>query len=209
MLYSKHKNFIFVHIFKTGGTSITESLLPHVSNPILSLLNRVQRKPSYDRSKVQPCFKHATAAQIRDAVGPEVYDKAFTFAFVRNPFDLEVSLYKYLLRWEKGPNYLKINAMGGFSEFVKWHFGNGIRSQRSFLQNADGRMIVKFVGRFENLACDFRHVAQTLGVRASLKHENASVRKAYQCYYTCETEALIKEAYAEDLEFFDYAYEDR
>lgn len=70
-------------------------------------------------------------------------------------------------------------------------------------------MIVKFVGRFENLACGFRNVAQTLGVRASLKHENASVRKAYQSYYTCETKALIEKAYAKDLEFFDYAYEDR
>lgn len=207
MLFSKYRNFIFGHIFKTGGTSITESLLPHAPNPILSLLYRAQRKQSYVKRIVQPCFKHATAREIRDALGPRVYDETFSLAFVRNPFDLEVSLYKYLLRWKKGANYLKVNRMNGFSEFVQWRFDNGIRSQRSFLQDADGRVIVKFVGRFENLACDFKHVTQTIGIRASLEHKNASVRKAYQSYYTTQTKALIEEAYVEDLEFFDYSYE--
>ena len=63
------RDFTFVHIQKTGGTSIRVALgLPKV-----------------------PPGKHWSAARHRAALGREEWERRFTFAFVRNPWDRLVS----------------------------------------------------------------------------------------------------------------------
>jgi hypothetical protein len=68
MISHEHK-FIFVHVPKTGGTSI-ESLL--------------------DLSGA----KHNTARQYRNFF-PDVWKRYFSFAFVRNPWDRVLSFYMF------------------------------------------------------------------------------------------------------------------
>ena len=42
MLISDHKHFIFVHIYKTGGSSITRLLGPHVDERYRAQVTRVE-----------------------------------------------------------------------------------------------------------------------------------------------------------------------
>jgi sulfotransferase famil protein len=66
MISDRHK-FIFVHIQKTGGTSIEKVFEP------LADLRDVP-------------FKHASAAHYRESF-PDQFDSYFKFSFVRNPWD--------------------------------------------------------------------------------------------------------------------------
>jgi len=58
--------------------------------------------------------KHATALQIRDMLHPEVFASFFKCSFVRNPWDLQVSLYHYILEHPENPGYASTKDMGSF-----------------------------------------------------------------------------------------------
>ena len=206
MIYSKYNIFFFIHLYKTGGTSVTESLIPHCFHPVRVLLNCALHKPKYDRKLVQPCVKHATAVEIRTQLGADVYDKAFSFAFVRNPWDLEVSLYKYLCRWERGPNWSIITEMDGFDDFVHWRHQKRITTQFESLHDENDRSIVDFIGRFENLESDFLKASQMAGVTATLGRLNVSKRREYQRYYSKESISIVEKTYAEEIDLFSYTF---
>ena len=44
-------------------------------------------------------LQHLTALEVRERVGTEIYQKYFTFSFVRNPFDKVVSEYHWYLKY--------------------------------------------------------------------------------------------------------------
>jgi chondroitin 4-sulfotransferase 11 len=66
------KDVIFIHINKTGGTSV------------LNALNLTK--------------SHLTAKEIIEKVGRDKYENAYKFAAVRNPWDKALSHYKYRIK---------------------------------------------------------------------------------------------------------------
>ena len=78
--------------------------------------------------------------------------------------------------------------------------------QSEFVTDAEGRVIVDFVGRFERLAEDFAHVCRTIGVEAELPHVNPSRHADYRTYYSDHSRALVAEHFAEDIERFGYRF---
>lgn len=79
--------------------------------------------------------------------------------------------------------------------------------QKEFLTDRDGKLMVDFVGRFENLQEDFRHVCKTIGIECSLPHVNRSQHVDYRTYYNDKTIQLVYEHFKEDIEMFGYAFE--
>ena len=70
MLISKEKKFVFIHIPKTAGDSITEALREYCN--------------VVDTNK----YKHLHPRQIRNKYfGDGTWNQFFKFAFVRNPWD--------------------------------------------------------------------------------------------------------------------------
>ena len=70
----------------------------------------------------------------------------------------------------------------------------------------EGKLLVEFIGRFENLAEDFRHICEQLRVQAELGHAKPSQRGSYRDYYDAESEALVADCFAEDLALFGYRF---
>jgi hypothetical protein len=208
MLISHRHRFIFVHNCKAAGTSIREALAPYSSFPERYFWNRVKRRLGVP--VVLPYADvpaHATACQIRSAVGADLFASYFTFAFVRNPWDWQVSWYHYLLRHPDHPEHAPVRALRGFTEYIEWRTARDVLLQKHFVTDASGRVIVNFIGCFERLRADFGKVCERIGARALLPHLNGSRRGDYRAYYNRRTRALVGAAFREDVEFFDYRFE--
>ena len=207
MLISYHKKFLFVHIFKTAGTSITDSLARFCYRPDSTRPSNWMAFFSTNWTKIhrKPIKKHATATEIRDSLDREIFNSVFKFTFVRNPWDWQVSLYHYILENPENHGYEETMKMGSFRNFVfsreKLSF-----TQTSCLVDESGNLLVDFVGKFENLDEDFQTICHKVGISANLPHINKSKRTRYQGYYDAETRDLTARLYAEDIERFGYTF---
>ena len=94
----------------------------------------------------------------------------------------------------------------GFDEYIDWRVNGILRTQKAFLVDERGQQIVDFVGRFENLGGDFAEICNKLQINQRLPHVNRSRHAAYRDYYTDRTMHLVKEAFAADIDFFDYGF---
>jgi hypothetical protein len=207
MLISYRKKFLFVHIFKTAGTSITNSLAPYSYRPESTRPANWLTFLSANWKKIHrtPIKKHATALEIQDSLDSGIFDSFFKFSFVRNPWDWQVSLYHFILDRPHNPGFEATKAMGSFRNFVlsreKLDF-----TQTGCLVDETGKLLVDFVGRFENLEVDFQTICNRVGITATLPHINKSDRLGYRDYYDEETRALTARLYAEDIERFGYTF---
>lgn len=88
MLISNSKKIIFLHTWKTGGTSIKKALNSF----------RDKTSPFNDNNH----FKHITAVKLREyLVDKNIFDQYFKFLFIRNPWDVQVSYYFYVMQKKK------------------------------------------------------------------------------------------------------------
>ncbi len=207
MLVSYHKKFIFVHIFKTAGTSIADSLARYCYRPGSTRPSNWMAYLSTNWKKIHrmPIKKHATALEIRDSLDRGVFDSFFKFTFVRNPWDWQVSLYHYILEHPENRGHEETRRMGSFRNFVLSRVGLTF-TQTGCLTDADGNLMVNFVGKFENLDRDFGLVCEKVGISANLPHINKMQRSGYRDYYDSETRDLTAKLYAEDIERFGYNF---
>jgi hypothetical protein len=209
MIYSEDPGFCFVHVYKVAGQSVKLALrreqLKYVPGPLRAPVAKIVELPiAYT---FRPLDAHATAHQIRQWLGPEEWDRIFTFTFVRNPWDWQVSLYHFIQTNRLNYQRELVSSMT-FDEYIRWRVVEDKHLQSSFVLDAQGNSIVDFVGRFENLRDDFAHVCDTIGWNLELPHENASRHSTFRSYYTDETAALVGEHFAEDIERFGYSFDD-
>jgi hypothetical protein len=147
------------------------------------------------------------ARDLKEFLPSKFFDSYFKFAFIRNPWDWQVSEYHYILKSTDHEHHKLVNSFNDFSQYLQWRVKNGVRLQKDFITDEHGDLMVDFVGRFENLYADFEDICQRLDLQASLPHENKSRRKDYRHYYTPELISLVAEAYRDDVLFFGYQYE--
>ncbi len=212
MLYSPSHQFIFVHIYKTGGESVMAALRKYC--PVY-LRNRYVRKsvqllpavaqPMIDWREALVNRQHMTAEQIRYAMPPDLFEAAVKFAFVRNPWDWQVSEYAYACQSKAHPYHEQVRGFGNFKTYIRHKCENDTRLQCSFVYDMTGARLVQHVGRFETLNEDFARICTALGLDETLPHVNASKRKRdWRTYYDDTTFDLVREAYKLDIETFGY-----
>jgi len=181
------QDFIFIHINRTGGSSIEKALgipLEHMSAEI----------------------------KIRE-LGLETWENKFTFSVIRNPWDKVVSHYWH--RWNRDQAGIQTDEIG-FSEWVQLTYGQQdpryynkpkmFQPQVWWLADQAGKILVDKVIRFESLETGFNEVCQHLGITRELPHLKSSPREDYRHYYSPETRAIVQKWFNEDLEEFDYEY---
>lgn len=154
----------------------------------------------------QPYRKHAFASEIVSKMGYENYHSYFSFAFVRNPWDWQVSLYKFVLRDPNNHHHEIVKGFTDFSEYIEWRCAEEVRYQKDFIYSDSGDKLVDYIGRFEALENDFNHLCDQIGISASLPHLNISERKPYKEYYTPKTAKLVGDTYKPDIELFGYKF---
>ncbi|MEH6586806.1 MAG: sulfotransferase family 2 domain-containing protein [Halioglobus sp.] len=179
--------YVFIHINKTGGSSIEKALGIGLD--------------------------HSTALEKYRQLGHCAWQRKFTFTMVRNPWDKVVSHYHYRVRTNQTGLADKTVP---FAEWLQRCYVDHdpryydqprmFMSQRQWLVNEKDELLVEFIGRFENLAEDFGSICQRVGVAAELGHAKPSSRGSYRDYYDTASEALVREYFAEDLALFGYEF---
>jgi hypothetical protein len=178
----------FVHINKTGGSSIERALNLR--------------------------FKHKTALEIIAKVGRPQWDQAYTFAAIRNPWDRVVSHYHY--RAQTNQTNLGTDAIS-FAEWVQLTYGSqdpryydipmAFMPQINWITDREGQLLVKFICRFERLDADFKNVCAHLNrVAAPLPRLKASSHGPYRDYYDSATAKIVADWFHKDIQSFGYQF---
>jgi hypothetical protein len=218
MLISYSHRFVFIHVGKTGGMSMREVLKQYADEPEKFKIRRPARmngdKPNPLYAVWETLLLHAKARDVRKEVPAEVFDSFYKFAFVRNPWDLMVSMYHFILREPTAPRHEQVKAAGTFEGFVDWvavtadPFPKGItRLQSEMLTDEQGRLLVDYIGHYERLEEDFAQVAAKVGIADRLPHLNRSQHKDYRTYYSDRTRELVGECFRTDIELFGYSFD--
>lgn len=175
---------LFIHIAKTGGSSITEALNPNI-------------------------VKHGSLGT--PTTGEFMESFKFRFSFVRNPYTRFASAVLNL--GFATPETFTDFVLKTFAKEHEEKFKNLTFEWLSLLPQSKllyfkGKVEVDFIGRFEDFEGDLREVYFKLYEAAMLEvpHSNKGdySGKDYMKYYTPETKAIITKAYEEDFERLGY-----
>lgn len=112
-IISAENKFCFIHIYRTGGTTIQEAL----------------RKQVFDLKILNPL--HSTIEYTLDKF-PQVQNY-IKFSYVRNPYDLLISIYTDILTSGKNTDYLHIKDIG-FYKFIQWLYEVGMKREETSLE---------------------------------------------------------------------------
>lgn len=212
MIISPGRKFIFVHIPKTGGTSLALALEGRAHRDDILIgdtpkaVKRRGRVKALREKAAGRLWKHSTLADLQGAVGAT---GMFCFTLVRNPWDRAVSYY----HWLRGQGF-DHRAVGlaktlGFSDFLRhphtvdtlsgWPYGR-------YLQDASGQEHSALFIRLEHLEQDAAPLWDHLGFTLEIPHENRSERSGYRDYYDADLAAHLGQVCAEDIARFGYQF---
>ena len=140
----KKKKILFIHIPKTGGTSMASVFGEKASHENIRFY--------YEKEELNDYFK---------------------FAFVRNPYNRYASI---------------LDNLGTSAE----------KTQFSFIQ-IEGKIVMDFVGKFENIEEDWERVCKIIG-NYKLPHLNKGEHKPL----TEKQREHVRAFYDQDFKFFNY-----
>ncbi|MBP1150372.1 MULTISPECIES: sulfotransferase family 2 domain-containing protein [Methylocaldum] len=219
MLLSLKYNFLFVHIAKTGGTSIRDSLWRQKwTDPYRIPQFLCSKLSGMTGHKIGAKFpRHAKIIAAKEMLPREVFESLFKFAFVRNPWDLQVSSYHHIRR--ERPQL--ITHIDSFEAFLRWkldparppqyHADMSTELQSDYVIDLHGNTVVDFLGRYEFLAEDFETACKRIGIKTpKLPHSRKATdrRKDYRDYYNDVTAQLVADHYRPDIERFGYRFDE-
>lgn len=211
MLISFSHKFVFVHIPKTGGTSIRAALQRYHPFDQAMGNGRMQSLRDQYQAKLDAAgiFSHSAIRVAPLVLSQESLDTFYKFAVIRNSWEWVVSLYVYIKRFQGHPQHESVKDMS-FEEYLDWCFVQDHRPcqlQCKYVTDESGRMAVDFCCRFERLGEDFAQVCEKLGLTdVALPHLNKYRTRQYSDYYTPATRDLVHEYCREDVERFGFAY---
>jgi hypothetical protein len=153
----KKQKILFIHIKKTGGTSVEKVFQEKF--PDISIKSK----------------NHLVMTDYISKLGEPEIDKYYSFTIIRNPWDRITSLY-----------FMRRGKRGNPSHFQKWvlrldkhryvqqkHLT--YRHQYDWLSNKEGKLKVKEIIYFEKLKKGWDKVCKDLGFKKfSLPHKNKS-----------------------------------
>ena len=161
-------------------------------------------------------WAHETAPEIIERIGPQSWEKKFTFTFVRNPYARAVSMYFW------SSTGLVCDSRIHFREWARFCFSAELYPHRSLLSvrnhpsqqvqyiaNNEGEILVDFVGKLENIEEDMGVVCKRLNIPFThVPHENKGLASLdYRDYYDDETVEVVGNWFREDLEQFGYDFD--
>lgn len=226
MIVSHKYKFIFLKTRKTAGTGVEIGLsqfcgpsdivtpIPHQDEELrknsgfkgpqncfiplgnyskadrLGLLKTCRRKKYYD---------HMTAAELRQALGEEIWGSYYKFCFERNPYDKAISRYFLTTRnLERRPSieeYLEKTESGILSNWAIYAIKN--------------KIAVDFIGKYEQLTDDLKVLSARIGLPKEItlpptRGRTRKRRKHYSEILGLRERVLIEQACKREINFFSY-----
>lgn len=188
------KKYIFVHVFKTGGTTISKQMLRHDSGAKLIKLIR----DGQTRAHIKSSF-------MKDDLIPKLglsWDEYFKFGFVRNPWDRELSNYFYNNGKLKPPEDISFKEWLNINLRKDGLIGDHNTPQCDYLTDVD------YIARFENYDEEVKYLFAKIGVdwAQNYKHYNKTDHKPYWEYYDDADIMKVHQWYEKDIEMYNYEF---
>lgn len=201
------RKFIFVHIPKTAGSSVSEALGLTWQN-------------------------HKDLARYRKELEAKVFSDYFKFTIVRNPWERLLSDYNFQRRksGHKCSRLYLYDENGRRRCFEKWmtnifndphgcearQWGGSVSaaihrwSPQTDWISIDGAPNVDYVARIENIDHDFQHICERIGTPAHRRLPKCKKKFHwhYSHYYDASTRDLVAAYYAKDIAAFGYTFEE-
>ena len=203
-------DLIFIHIPKTGGTSIRHWLVDNCS--------AISHKST----------KHLNLSEVETFFNRKF---EYSFAVVRNPWDRALSTYFYQLnffkhrleilhagtaklnkaKWSK--QYIQKNYelySKGFEYFLDHILPNIVNSERVAFKQTFFTGGVTKVLKLENINQEFKLIQDKFNCYNNLPRHNVSKHNLYDTYYTSSKLIdQVSKIYSEDINTFGYKFNDR
>jgi hypothetical protein len=198
--YDEHR-CIFVHVPKAAGVSVARGLFGGLGGG------------------------HAHIGLYQIVFAEREFHDYFKFTFVRNPWDRLLSTYEFLRGggMDETDRYWAKQHLQEFDDFddfvrrwvneenVRWHI-HFVPQYRFFCAPFTRRVLVDWIGRFEQLESDFDLVRGRLGLAdAELPHHNegprADERRDFREHYTPAARRIVERVYRTDIKLLGYSFD--
>lgn len=215
MILSRGRGYLFIHLPKTGGTSMALALERRAMKDDIMLGDTPKalrrRKRVVGVQTAGRLWKHSTLSDLDGLVTPDELDNLLIFTMVRNPWDRLVSYYHWLRAQDFSHPSVAAAKSQDFEGFVSdpliaRSFASA--SAASYVTDTQGRMRGSLFVRLEHLAEDTAPLETHLGFALDLPHLNKSVRAAdYRTVYTENSRARVAQMCAADIARFGYRFD--
>lgn len=207
MIISPGRGYIFVHVPKTGGTSVALALEARAMKDDILIGDtpkaRRRRARVAGLSARGRLWKHSRLSDLDGLMTTDEIRALRVVTVVRNPWDRMVSYYHWLRRQTfDHPAVARASAMP-FGAFMR-HPGTQeeIRSDQidDYLRLVDGTVPQATILRQDMLARDLAEFAAEIGITVELPLENRSERpRDWRGLYDDETAGIVARAYRDDI----------
>lgn len=218
MIVSPGRGYVFVHVPKTGGTSLALALETRAMKDDILIGDTPKARRRRGRLRgvttAGRLWKHSRLADIDGLLPRQELDRLFVFTLVRNPWDRIVSYYHWLRVQSFDHPAVRLATGCEFSAFLNHPETRASLARErygDYVRGADGRERDAVFVRLEHLAGDLAPVEARLGLglglRLQVPHVNRSARPAdWRACYSPADAALVGELCAEDIARFGYLF---
>lgn len=198
MPYCTQKEFIFIHIPKTGGTGIESKLnLGHEENGFII--------------KDNIAYQHSNYQYYKNLLGEENFNKFLKFSVVRNPYTRIISDYFFIpvnnVAFKGGKSFneflLLVKDIVEQDKFLDNLYFDHFKPQHSFICNSDNKLMIDKLFYFEK----FNEIENFLFKNFRITDKQIILKGNYkkdQIILTNEQKKIIYNLYKKDFDIFGY-----
>ena len=191
MIISHNLKIIFIHVHRTGGSSLINLLKSQLGNhfEILS--------------------QHGNA-RTSEAYLLEKHKDYYIFGFTRNPWDRILSWYSLIHKNDQKSLALEKKR---FERFIELDYASDFTTQQfhyntlDYFSNKKGALKVDEIFRYENFENEIGKLMGKLNLsKTEISKINNTTPKIFQDFYTQNSKDLIAEKCRKDIEYFNYIF---
>ena len=190
-MLNRYHRWIFIHLEKTGGTSLTNCLETETAEPMSKRVRHWGIKEHIENYNIIP-------------------SDYFIFSIIRNPWDRLVSWYYHLLANNKF--FMRVNNITCFNDLVK-NLPDYIKSSTAHERYCiNDNSLINYVLKYENLEQDVKTLSQKINLTTTdmprYTHDTNRPRHIfYQDYYSTYSKDLVAELFQWEISMFNYKFE--
>ncbi|PIW49542.1 MAG: hypothetical protein COW18_05355 [Zetaproteobacteria bacterium CG12_big_fil_rev_8_21_14_0_65_54_13] len=217
-MLSIQKKFLFIHIPKTGGSSLQNILSRYSEDKIVCdapLQDGIERF-AVKNTKHPELKKHSSLMAYKSVLDQELFKSLYKFAVIRNPWERMISFYFSPHRgkqvWSR-ENFIQMlnSEVQPVRDFIRIPSGIGLYMNRlrlgGFVPPKPLDYNIDYLLKIESLDSDFKHLCEIIDIPyETIPVRNQSQRSYYTQYYDEELRALVEHRFIDEIRCGNYEF---